>query len=342
MDAEDLTKTASLYYVETGIQETDETKDDGIDQTKLFLERNVATDQGVSTTTFRRVAVIQVTIDNAAAFAHIHYGLWNGLTGDRGNVVADLGTGFVTAQEGMSMTDPDHQAVGGRPNFGDATYDGNWVANIQEADGQGDGAITRHSDKSSMFADFVNDKVTVSLTGLATLAGDISGNTFSGDSQPTLSNTLPPGLANADDFMGSFSGGFLARTQRKPVVSSTTRSTDNKTARSVFLRWRPVRTTHRRSDYLKTRAADPNGSAALLFSLPLHSALRSAGALHSAACMNQELAAPCPRSYNSPLRTDAAGSRQKKIAGTAAFRRHPSHLPFRSLRTIERLGATKR
>ena len=207
----DPTKTKTLYYVETGIQETDETKDDGIDQTKLFLERNVVDVDGESTTTYKPVAVIEVTIDNTTDFAHIHYGLWNGLRDD-GNTVAklDLGTGFVTARpEGTGMTDPDHQAVGGMPNFGDATYNGNWVANIQREDPQGDGAIRRETGKSSMFADFVEDTVMVDLTGLATLAGEISGNRFSGAGKPTLNATLPGGLANADDFMGSFSGGFF-------------------------------------------------------------------------------------------------------------------------------------
>ena len=131
------------------------------------------------------------------------------------------------------MTDPDHAAEGGMPNSGNATYNGNWVANIQEADAQGDGAITRQTGTSSMVADFGKDTVKVNLSGLATLAGDISENTFSGDSQPTLNTTLPGGLANADDFMGSFSGGFFGPTQRKPVVSSTTRRKVTRTARSV-------------------------------------------------------------------------------------------------------------
>ena len=219
VDSASTKTTASLYYVDTGKIDTsigidsnndgtiaDDEKDDGIDQTKIFLERSISEGE----TTYTPVAVIQVTIDNATAFKHIHYGLWNGLTGSGDNVVADLGTGFVNAlSSGMGMTDPDHQAVGGMPNFGDATYNGNWVANIQEADEQGDGAITRHSDTSSMVADFVKDTVKVNLTGLATLAGDISGNTFSGDSQPTLLTPLYGGLANTDDFMGSFSGGFF-------------------------------------------------------------------------------------------------------------------------------------
>ena len=209
----------SLYYVETGkkdvtagndvdgngkVEGTE--KDDGIDDTKLFLERSV--NKGV--TTYTRVGVIEVTIDNPTAFKHIHYGLWNGLSGSGANTVADLGTGFVNAlADGMGMTNPDHAAEGGMPNSGTATYNGNWVANIQEADQQGDGAITRHSDTSSMTADFGMDTVKVALDGLATLDGAISENTLSGDSQPKLSNELPGGLANTDDFKGSFSGAFF-------------------------------------------------------------------------------------------------------------------------------------
>ena len=166
-------KTASLYYVDTGKKDTsigidsdkDGTiepleKDDGIDQTKLFLERSVIK----GTTTYTQVAVIEVTIDNPTAFKHIHYGLWNGLSGSGSNTVADLGTGFVNAlADGLGMTNPDHAAEGGMPNSGIATYNGNWVANIQEADEQGDGAITRHNGTSSMKADFRMDTVEVIL-----------------------------------------------------------------------------------------------------------------------------------------------------------------------------------
>ena len=122
---------------------------------------------------------MQVTVDNATAFKHLHYGLWNGLSGDGINKVADLGIGFVTAYGTAGMTDPDHEAEGGMPNFGSATYNGNWVANVRAADKEGDGAITRHDGTSSLTADFVKDTVGVTLSGLATLKGDISGNTFS-------------------------------------------------------------------------------------------------------------------------------------------------------------------
>ena len=213
------TTTATLYYVDTGKKDTsigidsdnDGTiepleKDDGIDQTKRFLERNVSDGE----TTYTPVAVIQVTIDNATAFKHIHYGLWNGLSGSGLNTIADLGTGFVTAlSDGAGMTNPDHEAEGGMPNFGSATYNGNWVANVQAADNEGDGAISRQDGTSSMTADFVKDTVEVGLAGLATLDGTISENTFSGAGKPKLANALPGGLANTADFMGGFSGAFF-------------------------------------------------------------------------------------------------------------------------------------
>ena len=109
----------------------------------------------------------------------------------------------------MGMTNPDHAAEGGMPNSGTATYNGNWVANIQEADEQGDGAITRHDGTSSLAADFGMDTVKVTLDRLATLDGAISENTFSGDAKPKLMNVLAGDLANADDFTGSFSGAFF-------------------------------------------------------------------------------------------------------------------------------------
>ena len=151
-----------------------------------------------------------VQLDNATGYKHLHYGLWNGLSGSDANTITDLGIGFVTAlSSGMGMTDPNHEAEGGMPNFGSATYNGNWVANVQAADEQGDGGITRQDGLASMTVDFVKDEVDVILSGLATLEGSISGNTFSGAGKPTLNATLTGDLASATDFMGGFSGGFF-------------------------------------------------------------------------------------------------------------------------------------
>ena len=56
-----------------------------------------------------------------------------------------------------------------------------------------------------MTADFGKDTITADLVGLATLKGDISGNTFSGEK---ASNIRATGLDADADFEGSFSGGF--------------------------------------------------------------------------------------------------------------------------------------
>ena len=219
VSAADTSKKATLYYVDSGnedmtvgVDEDDNgtvepsEEDDGIDDTKIFLERHLV----AGVTSYQLVNVVQVTVDNATGYKHLHYGLWNGLSGSDANTITDLGVGFVTAlSSGMGMTDPDHDTDSGMPNFGGATYDGDYVANVQAADEEGDGPIGRFSGTSTVTADFVKDEVGVVLSGLATLEGDISGNTFSGDGKPTLNATLPGGLVNADDFMGSFSGGFF-------------------------------------------------------------------------------------------------------------------------------------
>ena len=199
-----LTTTVPLYYVNTGV--TDETPQDGIDQTRVYLER----DSEGGTITYNVVNVVEVTLDLASSFEHLNYGLWNGLGSD-GNSVADLGIGFVAATaDGMGMTEE-------MPNHGEATYNGNWVANVQERDPQGDGTITRQDGTASIMADFTDDEVNITLTGLITLEGDITGNTFMGDTAKvhdtdattadTVDNTS--GLALDAKLEGTFNGGFF-------------------------------------------------------------------------------------------------------------------------------------
>ena len=232
--ADGTTTAVTLYYVPARLVDLDSTPDldeskdntvgmtdDGIDQTKMFLERNIT--GGV--TTYKEVTVVEVTVDNATSFKHLHYGLWNGLSGSGANTVTDLGTGFVNTLS--SMTDPDSEAEGGMPNFGGATYNGNWVANVQEADDEGDGGITRHDGTSTLTADFVKDTVGVTLSGLATLKGAISGNAFSGDAAPVMMEVLPGGLANAE-FMGEFKGAFFGASAAEAGGVFDYASKDNK------------------------------------------------------------------------------------------------------------------
>ena len=144
------------------------------------------------------VHVGEVTLDDPSTFKHIAYGLGTGLAGSGANTLANLGIGFV---DGSAMTET-------MPIRGTATYVGNWVANVQEADPDGDGDITRRFGDLNMTADFKDDEVTVGLTGLATLEGTIEGNIFEGTD---VSNVQAiGGLDNTDskNFTGSFRGGF--------------------------------------------------------------------------------------------------------------------------------------
>ena len=199
----------TLYYIDTGVADISVgADDDGIDQTRIFLERRVI----ANAVQYDLVFVRQVTVDSAMAFEHIHYGLWNGISGMDANTVADLGIGFVTAlADGGGMT-----AVDDMPNVGTVTYNGNWVANVQRAAIRGDGDIVRQDGMATIMANVEKNEVDVTLTNLATLEGMIDGNMFSGtkvtlaDSNTTLDGIQAMyGLDGAGKFEGSFSGGFF-------------------------------------------------------------------------------------------------------------------------------------
>ena len=204
VDTTDDTRT-TLYYVKSGDPDmTTGDTDDGIDQTRLFLER----DSAGGVVTYNVVNVIEVTIDAASAFEHLHYGLWNGISGDGDNEVSDLGIGFVTAlPDGMGMTEV-------MPNLGSATYNGNYVANVQRADPEGDGDITRMDGTSSMVANFTKQEVDVTLSGLVTLEGMIDENMFSGDKAAIIDTDPAEGVQNGSGlavngkFDGTFEGAF--------------------------------------------------------------------------------------------------------------------------------------
>ena len=80
---------------------------------------------------------VTATIPEATDYDHIHFGVWAGLSGDGANMIAGHGIGFVQSiGDGMTADDD-------MPNFGDATYNGNWAATVQAADPDGNGAVTR-------------------------------------------------------------------------------------------------------------------------------------------------------------------------------------------------------
>ena len=150
-------------------------------------------------------------IPDVTPYSHLHFGVWAGLeeADENGlNALADLGIGFVAGLSDMTAE---------MPNFGDADYSGNWVANVQAADDDNDGDITRLNGVATMNADFGKDEVKVMLMGLASLDGTIDGNTFSGMKAATLldSDTTTVeldgagGLAADGKFEGNFSGAFF-------------------------------------------------------------------------------------------------------------------------------------
>ena len=145
---------------------------------------------------------VEVTarIPDQAAYEHVHFGAWASLGDAKANgdqSPSDLGIGFVQSI-GDGLTGDD------MPNNGEAFYSGNWAATIQEADTDGDGAMSMTTGQASVFANFTKAEITATLFGLATLSGDIADNTFSG----TKANATGGGLDLDGDFTGSFSGGF--------------------------------------------------------------------------------------------------------------------------------------
>ena len=147
-------------------------------------------------------AEVEAKIPEATAYDHINFGLWAGLgdaakSGDQD--LDSLGIGFVQSI-GDGMTGDD------LPNTGDATYMGNWVAAVQEADADGDGDISLEHGKAELTANFEKDTIKADLTNLAVLEGDITGSSFSGAKADSISEMH--GLDDSGKFTGSFEGGF--------------------------------------------------------------------------------------------------------------------------------------
>ena len=144
---------------------------------------------------------VKAAIPEATDYEHIHFGVWAALgaaKSDGSQSPSGLSIGFVQSiGDGLSGAD--------MPNNGSGTYAGNWVAAVQAEDEDGNGAVSLTSGDASLNADFGDGEITATLTGLATLSGDISGNTFLGDEASDITHTS---LDSDADFEGSFSGGF--------------------------------------------------------------------------------------------------------------------------------------
>ena len=188
------TEAVDLYYFT-----------DPVDDAKKYVrEASSITDEdtGVTTYTYAPVSIrAGAKVPDAAEYSHLHFGVWAGLSGDDANEITDLGIGFVANIGEMTSN---------MPNFGSADYEGNWVAKVQEMDGEGDGDIMRRDGTATMNADFGKGEVGVMRMGLASLEGAIDGNTFSG-TKATLAATGDAADMLDEDakFEGNFSGAFF-------------------------------------------------------------------------------------------------------------------------------------
>ena len=117
--------------------------------------------------------------------------------------LADLGIGFVQNIDGSDMAK--------NQGFGKATYTGDWVAAVrrQYASDAEAGAIKLYSGQATLEANFKDSEFKGTLTGLATLEGDLTGNGFSGTTAKVSGND---DLDSAGTFAGEFSGGIYGPT----------------------------------------------------------------------------------------------------------------------------------
>ena len=157
---------------------------------------------GVDTTPEQR---IQARLADPTDYKHMNFGVWAGLgeaAKDGKQAIADLGVGFVQSIGDVGVTTTDDM-----PNHGDAKYNGDWVAAVQEEDPDGNGPIALLSGAAELMANFEKGDFTAMLVGLATLKGDITGNTFHGYEVSDIDRgDLDP---DADNFIGNFNGGFF-------------------------------------------------------------------------------------------------------------------------------------
>ena len=194
------TEAIDLYYF----------TDPADDMKKYVREASSEThpETGVTTYMYAPVSIrAGAKIPEATEYSHLHFGVWSGLNGkdDGTNTVADLGIGFVANIGEMTSN---------MPNFGDAKYEGNWVANVQKWMARGDGDIMRRDGTATMDANFTKATVDVTLTGLATLDGTIDGNTFSGTKAALAADVVEDAeardmLGPDAEFEGNFSGAFF-------------------------------------------------------------------------------------------------------------------------------------
>ena len=193
---------------------------DGKDDTGV--EQDEATAAGV-TDHAAGDELVQVTakLPGRAAYDHIHFGTWAELNDD-GTDVGGLGIGFVQ-NIGDGMT-----PVADMLNHGTATYNGNWVATVQQADVDGKGAVSLEDGQATLRADFEDMDLTATLAGLATLEATITDNGFTGTTA-TVVDGDPFGLDSDGKFSGDTMGAFFGpkADEAGGVFSFTSNDGDN-------------------------------------------------------------------------------------------------------------------
>ncbi|WP_419908383.1 transferrin-binding protein-like solute binding protein [Hoeflea sp.] len=179
-------------------------------KTYLELESSIVNSNGTTTFTFNKPAVVEnVRFPAVKAFEHMNFGIWSKLNeqkkGSDKHHPPEPGTGFVSKLPGGTVT-----PTGDMPNFGTATYEGIYTADIRAADPSGAGDVTNWYGPAKTTANFGKNTISSDLNWFVKLEGTIDGNTFEGttaklDSRnPTWSKLDPTGTFN-----GKFSGNFF-------------------------------------------------------------------------------------------------------------------------------------
>ena len=144
--------------------------------------------------------VVTADLPMAEKYSHIHFGVWASLgeaTKAGAQKLADLGIGWVQNISGSGMAT--------NAGVGTATFNGDWVATIQRRNSTSAGSFTMDDGPAMLVANFGKGTVKGTLTGLATLDGDLTGSSFMGTK---ASNITHADLDSTGTFTGSFNGGI--------------------------------------------------------------------------------------------------------------------------------------
>ena len=217
----DMAKPETVYTFKIPVDEDNDANTPDTNETiYVVLDFSTTTTGGDTINTYRRVGTmielpavgtageiqlpakdvnVMAKLPDAKAYEHLHFGVWANLGEAKKNgsqEVDDLGIGFVQNFSGMGMTEV-------MPNRGSATYNGNWAATVQE---ENKGAIRLKHGAAMLTANIDKSTLQANLTGLAVLAGDLTGSTFSGTKATVGTNEH--GLTASGKFTGTFEGGF--------------------------------------------------------------------------------------------------------------------------------------